>query len=137
GEEFRNDIMGFVNGDSRERDLSWFHLQSAAGLSRDGGTLVFSWLSGFDYATYVRKTDGSPAVRLGEGYAQDLSPDGKWVITALFSAPNRLAVLPTGPGDVKTVPLGPVRFDGSSGAQWMPDGPRIVFGGVEPGRRIR
>jgi len=137
GEEFRNDIMGLVNGDSRERDLSWFHLQSAAGLSRDGGTMVFSWLSGFDYATYVRKTDASPAVRLGEGYAQDLSPDGKWVITASFSAPNRLVVLPTGPGDVKTVPLGAVRFDGSSGAQWMPDGERIVFGGAEPGRPVR
>jgi eukaryotic-like serine/threonine-protein kinase len=135
-EDFRTDIMG-VSGDARERDLSWFHLQTAAGLSRDGGTLVFTWLSGFDYASYMRKTDGSAAVRLGEGHAQDLSPDGKWVIVASFSSPNRLTVLPTGPGDVKTVPLGAVRFDGSMSAQWMPDGQRIVFAGIEPGHRSR
>ncbi len=28
---------------------------------------------------FLRKTDGSPAVRLGEGAAMALSPDGKWV----------------------------------------------------------
>jgi eukaryotic-like serine/threonine-protein kinase len=136
-EDFRTDIVGVTNGETGERDLSWFNQQTAAGLSRDGGTLVFSWLSGFDYASYMRRTDGSPAVRLGDGYAQDLSPDGKWVIAASFSAPTRLALLPTGPGDGKIVALGAVRFDGSLRAQWMPDGEHIVFGGIEPGHRLR
>jgi hypothetical protein len=135
-EDFRTDIMG-TSGDARERDLSWFHLQTAAGLSSNGGTLIFTWLNGFDYASYMRKTDGSPAVRLGDGRAQALSPDGKWVIAASFSSPNALTVLPTGPGDMKTVPLSPVRLDSSISAQWMPDGQRIVFAGVEPGHRIR
>ena len=137
GEDFRTDLIGVSAGDPRERDLSWFHLQAAAGLSRDGRTLIFSWLSGFDYASYMRRTDGSPAVRLGDGHAQDLSPDGKWVIAASFSSPNRLTLLPTGPGEVRTVALGAARFDASAGARWMPDGEGIVFGGIEPGNRIR
>ena len=94
-------------------------------------------MSGFDYASYMRKTDGSAAVRLGEGYAQDLSPDGKWVIAASFSTPTRLTLFPMGPGESKTVALGSVRFDASVSAQWMPDGQRIIFAGVEPGHRIR
>jgi hypothetical protein len=137
GEDTRSDIIGVSAGDTRERDLSWFHLQIARALSADGATLIFSWLSGFDYASFMRKTDGSAAVRLGAGYAQDLSADGKWVLASSFSAPNQLTVLPTGPGEPKTVSLGAVRFDGSTSAQWMRDGQQIVFGGVEPGHRIR
>jgi hypothetical protein len=137
GEDSRMDIIGASAGDTRERDLSWFHLQAARALSADGGTLIFSWLSGFDYATYMRKTDGSAAVRLGDGYAQDLSPDGKWVIATSFSAPDRLTVLPTGPGQPKIVALGSIKFDGSTTAQWTRDGSGIVFAGVESGRRAR
>jgi hypothetical protein len=139
GEDFRNDSMGVSAGETGERDLSWFNSQMPGALSPDGATLIFSWMSGFDYASYMRKTDGSAAVRLGEGYAQDLSPDGKWVIATAFSSPNRLTLLPTGPGEMKTVTLGTVRFDGSASgsAQWMPDGRRIVFGGIEPDHRVR
>ena len=32
------------------------------------------------YSAYVRGTDGSPAVRLGEGQSVALSPDGKWAV---------------------------------------------------------
>jgi hypothetical protein len=137
GEDFRTDIMGVVDGEPRERDLSWFYTETAAGLSGDGRILLFSRLSGFDYGSYMRKTDGSPAVRLGEGAPHDLSADGKWVITSSFSAPAQLSLLPTGPGEVKVVALGAVRFDASAGARWMPGGQRIVFGGVEPDHRIR
>ena len=33
-------------------------------------------------AIYLRGTDGSDAVRLGDGFPEDLSPDGKWVLAA-------------------------------------------------------
>ena len=38
---------------------------------------------------YLRGTDGSDAVRLGDGFPEDLSPDGKWVLAApsRYSAP--------------------------------------------------
>jgi len=29
---------------------------------------------------YLRPTDGSPAIRLGDGSARSISPDGQWVI---------------------------------------------------------
>ena len=38
---------------------------------------------------YLRRTDGSDAVRLGDGFPEDLSPDGKWVL----AAPVRSAAL--------------------------------------------
>ena len=42
----------------------------------------YSKSGGLSYAVYVRKTDGSPAVLLGEGGAVSLSPDGKWAYRA-------------------------------------------------------
>ena len=45
------------------------------------------------YAVYVRNTDGSPAVRLGEGGATALSPDKKWVIIYTPSSPAQFRLL--------------------------------------------
>jgi Tol biopolymer transport system component len=57
-------------GGTRERDLSWLDVTSPRGISTDGTTLLF--LEGGEGGggvgtVYVRKTDGSPPVRLGEG----------------------------------------------------------------------
>ena len=63
-------------------------LQLGPRLSRDGSEVLFTDLSeqsGNDYSVYVRKSDGSPAVRLtGGGYGTDITPDGKWALV-LFS----------------------------------------------------
>ena len=53
-------------------------------LSADGKTAVFTEqgeAGGPGYSVYLRKLDGSAPVRLGEGNALALSPDGKWVLT--------------------------------------------------------
>lgn len=39
---------------------------------------------------FLRKTDGTAAVRLGEGYAVALSPDQKWVLALTPSDPAPL-----------------------------------------------
>src|SRR6201987_2035564 len=65
-----------------QRDLSWLDSALIYELSNDGQSLVFVELSngqGRNSALYIRKTDGSPAIRLGDGYRPSLSPDGKWV----------------------------------------------------------
>ena len=52
-------------------------------LSADGKTMLFTESGeggGPGYSVYIRKTDGSPPVRLGEGFGQALSPDGKWAV---------------------------------------------------------
>jgi len=37
-------------------------------------------VAGDDYTVYIRKTDGSPAIRVAQAARVALSPDGKWVI---------------------------------------------------------
>src|SRR5262249_40280736 len=72
-------LMVKAPGDTEERDLSWFDGSHVAALSRDGRTLVFTDRGGPGSlqdtgiaASYLRGTDGSAAVRLGEGTAQAL-----------------------------------------------------------------
>jgi len=80
----REGIMGRSPGDEKERDLSWHDWSRPVDLTADGTTLLFDETGeggGASYAVYVRKTDDSPAVRLGDGHALALSPDGKWART--------------------------------------------------------
>ena len=74
-------------------------------LSADGKTLLLTEEGtggGPNGSVYIRKTDGSPAVRLGEGWGTALSADGKWAITLPFDG-SSLTLLPTGAGESKTV----------------------------------
>jgi Tol biopolymer transport system component len=118
-------LMGRLSGEERERDLSWLDASVPADLSADGKTLVFTEAGeggGAISSVYLRPTDGSPPVKLGEGSGLALSPDGKWV---LASAPAGLVLLPTKAGETKT--LKDDRFVSYGGAAWFPDGKRIVF----------
>ena len=71
--------------DSKETDLYWHDFSLLSDISRDGKSLLFSEggdaaRSGEDFVTYLRGTDGSAAVRLGAGYALEISPDSKWAM---------------------------------------------------------
>jgi Tol biopolymer transport system component len=86
---WRREVVG-VSAEAKEQDLSWLDYSYPADLSKDGRTLLFdeegegggTWRAGrFFYTAYMRSTDGSPAVRLGEGSAVAISPDGRWVVT--------------------------------------------------------
>ena len=134
---FTTDIIGLAPNETRERDLSWLDSVSVYDLSADGRMFIFSYFgegSGTNYTSYVRKTDGSPAIRLGEGAATSLSPDGKWAATVLHTPPQ-IVILPTGPGQPKTMERGGI--EEYSDASWFPDGQRILFTGREPGRATR
>jgi len=93
-----------------ERDLSWLDGSSVAALSEDGRTVVFREMRGGGGprgGVYLRKADGgSQPVWLGEGFACDLSPDGKWVMTLDMRDPPEIVLLPTGAGRPKKVPIG-------------------------------
>ena len=122
-------VSGLAPGQEKERDLSWLTALSSD-LSLDGKTLVLTESgegSGGTPAVYLRKTDGSPAVRLGEGSAVALSPDGKWVLATVSAGagkPERLVLLPTGPGETRVVND---RLEFFTGGAWLPDGKRFVF----------
>ena len=142
---WRRELMGFDPTDNKQRELSWLDYTYPADISHDGKTLLFdeeggggaldySKSSGFTYAVYLRKTDGSPAVLLGEGGAVALSPDGEWAIVQTQDTPSRLRLLPTGPGQPRDLPGGNINH---VWARWFPDGKRILMSADEPGKGVR
>ena len=136
-ENWRREVTALSAGDDKERDLTWLDWTVPNDLSADGKSLLFDEEGeggGAAYSVYLRKTDGSPAVRLGDGRALSLSPDQKWVISSRLSSPAQLILLPARAGEPK--PLTHDAFDHFQ-ARWFPDGKRILFSGNEPGRGVR
>jgi serine/threonine protein kinase/dipeptidyl aminopeptidase/acylaminoacyl peptidase len=142
---WRRELVGMIAGETKQRDLSWLDYSYPAGLSPDGKTLLFdeeggggslaySKSGGLSYAVYIRKTDGSPAVLLGEGGALALSPDGKSVISQTQDSPSQLRLLTTGAGEARDLTKDNVNH---TWARWFPDGKRILFSGNEPGQGVR
>jgi hypothetical protein len=129
-DEERLGIVGLPPGGEAETDLSWYDESGVGDISRDGQVLLFGDRDG----VYLRRMDGSPAVRLGEGFADALSPDGEWALTTSIDT-RALVLLPTGPGVPRT--LRPYTIESYAGAHWLPDGKRILFSGSEPGRGLR
>jgi eukaryotic-like serine/threonine-protein kinase len=121
-----------------ELDLTWFDGSAVEALSADGRTVIFGEIRGGGGAAqgiYLRKTDGSPAVRLGDGYPEDLSPDGRWVLTRSADRAHGWVLLPVGPGSARTLPRGSLvaMFE----ARFLRDGTKVVFGGREEGKGSR
>ncbi len=83
-------MVGLASGESKERDLSWLDWSAPKDLSADGKTLLFTEsgeAGGENYSSYLRETDGSPAVRLGDGFGFALSPDKKFVLGGFSGLP--------------------------------------------------
>jgi eukaryotic-like serine/threonine-protein kinase len=130
-------IFGRNAGDP-ERDLSWLESAIAPILSRDGRMLLLTdqnAAAGGNYAACLRKTDGSPVVRLGEGSAQDLSPDGRSALVIVPSTPPDIRIYPTGAGSPKS--LGNGGLAAVNRVRWLPDAGSLLVCGNEPGRGTR
>ena len=134
----RTDIYGNSPGAPKEeQNLSWLQLVGISDFSADGNTFLFTHFgegSGKNYSVYLRRTDGSSAIRLGEGRALALSPDGRFALAKLNS-PEKFVLLPTKTGDVK--PLSPGTVEHLGDASWFPDNQNILFIGNETGRGKR
>jgi len=129
-------------GEAQERDLSWLDWAHVADISADGKLLLFSESGdggGKGGAVYLRKTDGSPAIPLGEGVAQSLSPDGEWALAIRRTRTpspviSQLMLLPVGAGESKALTDDLINWQR---AMWFPDGKRILLNGAEQGRGVR
>jgi serine/threonine protein kinase/Tol biopolymer transport system component len=137
GRDTPREGMIYVPDKGRERDLSWFDFSTLADFSLDGTEALFTETGeggGATYAVYLRKTDGSPAVRLGDGLAFGLSPDAKTAASARVGDLQPIILLPTGAGSPKELPA-----DGIShlAGYFMRDGKHFVFTGNEPKHGVR
>jgi serine/threonine protein kinase/Tol biopolymer transport system component len=142
---WRREMIQVSPGGTKEQDVSWFDYSFPADLSPDGKTLLFdeegsgsglaySKSSGLTYAVFIRKTEGSSAVLLGEGSAVGLSPDQKWAVTQPQGNPAQLRLLPTGAGEPRLLTNDSINH---TWARWFLDGKRIVFSGNEPDKGTR
>jgi len=115
-------------GAGAETNLSWLDFSRVVDLSNDGNTLLLEEGGrggGARGSIYLRRSDGSPATRLGDGKPLSLSPDGKWVVAEPGTTPDRLFVIPTGAGQPKVI-----RTEGgtyAAAAVWMPDSKHFLF----------
>ncbi|HLV85352.1 MAG TPA: protein kinase [Candidatus Sulfotelmatobacter sp.] len=132
----RVSVYALPPGETKERSLSWFDWSLLADMSHDGKTIVFTETGDAvagNYSVFLRKTDGSPAVRLGEGTFSALSPDGAWVVSEVGS-PSKLVLLPTGVGEPRTLTDDKVDH---FAAGWLPDGKTIHYICAERGHERR
>jgi Tol biopolymer transport system component/tRNA A-37 threonylcarbamoyl transferase component Bud32 len=129
-------IRGVAPGGKEERELGWFGWSLLADLSRDGHKILFTEAGdggGPNYTVFLRDTDGSPPVRIGEGDAMSISPDGKWAITKPPKG-GPLNLVPTGAGETKKITHDAITYDAVS---WLPDGKRLLASGIESGHGVR
>ena len=135
----RRELVGLAPGEKVERNLSWFDWSFPGDLSSDGRTVLFdeaNRTTEAGYAVYVRRTDGSPAVQLGEGTGLALSPDGRWALSILRPFDRtQLMLLPTGAGQPRILPDDGIRY--ARWCTWLPDGKRVLVAGSEEGHAPR
>lgn len=137
-EVMRTGIQCLRPGSDRERELSWLDWSLVQDLSEDGTTLIFNEQgegSGTHYDIYLRKTDGSSAVRLAKGAYPILSPDGRHVAAVSEGERRHLQILPTEAGDVQTLPDS--GLETFHRLRWFPDGRRLLVQANRPGEGTR
>jgi Tol biopolymer transport system component/predicted Ser/Thr protein kinase len=130
---WRREIVGLAPGETAERNLTWLDWSFPTAISTNGQAVLFDEQNVPAYLAYLRKTDGSPAVLLGQHRSADLSPDGKWAIVGNQDY-TELTLLPTGAGQARKLSLAGIR---TQQADFFPDGRRILVSGSETGRGLR
>ena len=128
-------IVGLPPGQDKERDLSLLDWSRVCDLSPDGKTVLFDESgegSGANGGVFTRRTDGSPAIRLGDGRAEAFSPDGKWV--ASISLRGATSLLPVKAGTSRTIAHPGLAVHA---ARWTPDGKKLLLLANEVGGGLR
>jgi WD40 repeat protein len=129
-------LRGVPPGGKEERELGWLGWAIAGDISRDGKKVLFEEEAdggGPNYTVFLRDTDGSPPVRIGEGRGLAISPDSKWVITKPAKG-GPLSVVPTGAGEARQLTHDNVDY---TTARYLPDGKQLLAGGIEAGHGAR
>jgi serine/threonine protein kinase len=128
---WRSEIMYRSASDKSERNLSWLDYAQLRDISDDGKIVsIADWgqAAGTSGLAFVRKTDGSPAVKLGAWDEPVLSPDGTRVLAVegITVGTGKPSVVPIGVGEIQKFEVGPIQNVQSMG--WMPDGKSFYYG---------
>jgi hypothetical protein len=129
-------IRGMPPGGKEERELGWFDWSILGDLTPDGRKVLFDEEGhggGLNYTVFVRGTDGSPPVRIGEGVSLAISPDAKWVITQPAKG-GPLGLVPTGAGEARQLTHDKVSYQG---VRWLAGGKELLASGIEAGHGVR
>jgi eukaryotic-like serine/threonine-protein kinase len=136
---WRSGILGIPPGEKTERDLSWLDASELDDISQDGRSLLITEFGegggAGRWSVYLRKMDNSTAVRLGDGQAFALSPDGSRALCLRRTSPPQLILWPTAAGEPTSIKNDAIA-DYYWG-DWSPDGKQIVFSAVQAGQRPR
>ena len=126
-------IRAMPPGGKHELELGWFGWSNERAISRDGTKIVFEEEGeggGPNYTVFLRDTDGSPPVKIGEGIGLAISPDNKWVVTRPAKG-GYLSLVPTGAGETKQLTHDNIVY--SFAVTYLPDGKHLLAAGIEPG----
>ncbi len=137
-EATRQEVYGHRMGQDRDGDLSWFDWTLGRSLSADGQWAVLEEDGeggGPDYTVFLRKTDGSPAIRLGSGMGLDISPDDKWVASTSVKQPAPTVLLPAGAG--QPITLADSQLFHTANLRFLPDGKGLIMVATEKGKAPR
>ncbi len=135
-QDWHLEMAGRVGNDSNDRDLTWFDWTGAADLSADGNLVLFDESGdggGANWTVYLHRVSDGSTLRLSEGHALALAPDGKFAAVLNPINRNKITLVPIGAGQ-------PREISGGIGYQWarfFPDGKQLLVAGDEPDRGMR
>jgi eukaryotic-like serine/threonine-protein kinase len=129
-------IRGVPPGGKEERELGWSGWSILSDLTPDGRKVLFDEEGdggGPNYTVFLRDTDGSPPVRIGEGVSVAVSPDAKWVITQPAKG-GPLSLVPTRAGLARQLTHDNVSYQR---VRWLAGGKELLASGIEAGHGVR
>jgi len=136
---WRDEIVYQAAATGAQTRLSWADIADPlAALSSDGRALFSTQATaaavseGMPPASVVFSgKDGGPAQVLGQGFALDLSGDGRRALV-LSDDLKSLSAVPTGPGQPRSISAHGLEF-GMRGGRWAPDGKSLLVVARPPG----
>ena len=117
-------------GSGRDVNVTWLDASIVRDISADGKSVVFTEAGeggGPNCSVFLRRVAEPFAVRLGEGWAEGMSPDGRFVLAVVPTKPTSLVIQPVGAGQIRK--LEHPGISDEVWAAWLPDGRRVVFAG--------
>jgi len=92
------------SGEAQARDVD--SSVDLGSMSIDGKWIVYNRFEGTDYKIYLRKTDGTAPVKIGDGYGDGITADTSLIAAARNDEPHKLFLYPTGAAEPRALDLG-------------------------------